>query len=256
MQVCCAASPPLVGYRCLKFHIYPRYFVTHSLILQLSEGSTEQSVELVIKDLVIAGWTGRDTDALEKHIAELEAIGVPRPPTVPCFYRVSAALLTTSDVIQASGPDSSGEVEFVLYGSDQGMLIGVGSDHTDRRVETYDVTVSKQMCFKPVSASVWRLDDVLPHWDQLVLRSWAVVHGERRLYQEGPVTVMRAPDDLISRWMGGGETLPAGAAMYCGTLAVHGGIAVAEKFELELSDPVLDRSIRHDYAIVDLPFDS
>ncbi len=123
--------------------------MTHSINLQLSDGSTEQAIDLAVKDLVIAGWTGRDTEALEAHIAELEAIGVPRPPSVPCFYRVSAGLLTTSDEIQASGPDSSGEVEFVLYGSDQGMLIGVGSDHTDRRVETYDVTVSKQMCLKP-----------------------------------------------------------------------------------------------------------
>lgn len=230
--------------------------MTHSIKLQLSHGSSEQTMELAIKDLVIAGWTGRDTDALEKHIAELEAIGVPRPSTVPCFYRLSAALLTTSDEIQSSGPDSSGEVEFVLYGSDQGMLIGVGSDHTDRRVETYDVTVSKQMCFKPVSHTVWRLDDVMPHWDDLVLRSWALVDGERRLYQEGPVTVMRSPADLISRWTGGSETLPVGAAMYCGTLAVHGGIAAADRFELELSDPVLGRSIRHDYAIIPLPLDN
>ena len=229
----------------------------HSINLQLSGGGGKvQAVAFAVKDLVIAGWTGRDTEALEKHIAELEAIGVPRPPTVPCFYRVSAALLTTSGEIQASGPDSSGEVEFVLYGTDQGMLIGVGSDHTDRRVETYDVTVSKQMCFKPVSAAVWRLDDVLPHWDRLMLRSWAVADGERRLYQEGPVTVMRDPADLISRWTGGGETLPAGVAMYCGTLAVHGGIAAAERFVLELADPMLDRVIRHDYAITPLPVDN
>jgi hypothetical protein len=228
--------------------------VTHSINLQLSDGSTGQSLELAINDLVIAGWTGRDTDALEAHIAELEAIGVPRPPTVPCFYRVSAALLTTADDIQSSGSDSSGEVEFVLFGSDQGMLIGVGSDHTDRRVETYNVEVSKQMCFKPVSAAVWKLDDVLPHWDQLTLRSWAVVDGERRLYQEGPVTAMRTPADLISRWTGGSETLPSGAAMYCGTLAVHGGIAAADRLELELADPVLGRSIRHEYAITTLPF--
>lgn len=230
--------------------------MTHGIILQLSDGGGEQTIDFAVKDLVIAGWTGRDTEALEKHIAELEAIGVPRPPTVPCFYRVSAALLTTADDIQALGPDSSGEVEFVLYGTDRGMLIGVGSDHTDRRVETYDVTVSKQMCPKPVSQAVWRLDDVLPHWDRLMLRSWAVVGGERRLYQEGPVTVMRDPADLIARWTGGGEALPDGAAMYCGTLAVHGGIAPADRFELELSDPVLDRAIRHQYAITPLPFDA
>jgi hypothetical protein len=45
-----------------------------------------------INDLVIAGWTGRDSATVEHHIAELQAIGVARPRTVPCFYRVGANL--------------------------------------------------------------------------------------------------------------------------------------------------------------------
>ena len=206
-----------------------------------------------MNNLVIAGWTGRDAEAIEKHIAELEAIGVPRPSTVPCFYRVATGLLTTADAIQASGVDSSGEVEFVLYGTDDGMLIGTGSDHTDRKVETYSVTVSKQMCAKPVSRDVWRFDDVVAHWDELVLRSWAIEDGERRLYQEGPVTAMRAPDDLIGRYLDGADALPAGMAMFCGTLAVHGGIAAADRFEFEIEDPVRGRKIEHGYAIETLP---
>ena len=47
-----------------------------------------------VRELVIAGWTGKDVAALEKHIRELEAIGVKRPKTTPIFYRVAAALLT------------------------------------------------------------------------------------------------------------------------------------------------------------------
>ena len=31
------------------------------------------------KNLVIAGWTGRNVEALEAHIRELEALGVKRP---------------------------------------------------------------------------------------------------------------------------------------------------------------------------------
>ena len=34
-----------------------------------------------VRQLVIAGWTGRDVAALENHIRELEAIGVKRPKT-------------------------------------------------------------------------------------------------------------------------------------------------------------------------------
>ena len=40
----------------------------------------EKTLDLrAIHRLIIAGWTGQDTAALEKHIRELEAIGVPRP---------------------------------------------------------------------------------------------------------------------------------------------------------------------------------
>ena len=47
-----------------------------------------QNIQVPIGDLVIAGWTGRDVEALEAHITELEQLGVPRPSSVPCFYRV------------------------------------------------------------------------------------------------------------------------------------------------------------------------
>jgi len=224
-----------------------------NLDLSLHDGKSLTAEAVTVADLVIAGWTGRDRDAVEKHIRELEAIGVKRPSTVPCYYRVAAARLTTADEIEASGGDSSGEVEFVLYGHPKGMLIGVGSDHTDRKIETISVAVSKQMCDKPVSKEVWRFADVVEHWDELRLRSWAIRGGERKLYQEGSVTAMRAPAELIGGYLAGARTLPAGTAMFCGTLAAHGGIAAAERFELELEDPVLKRRIRHAYAVTTLP---
>ena len=141
--------------------------------------------QVQIDDLVIAGWTGRNVEALEKHIVELEELGVPRPSTVPCFYRVATEQFINGEEPQFLGETSSGEVEFVLIGTDEGMLIGVGSDHTDREVETYSVPVSKQMCVKPVSSNVWRYDDVADHFDDLLLRAWATENGEKKLYQDG-----------------------------------------------------------------------
>jgi hypothetical protein len=35
-----------------------------------------------------------------------------------------------------SGPDSSGEVEFVLLAKPDGLWVTLGSDHTDRKAET------------------------------------------------------------------------------------------------------------------------
>jgi len=104
-----------------------------------------------VRELVIAGWTGRDVAALEKHIRELEAIGVRRPKTTPIFYRVAAALLTGDDAIEVLGYRSSGEAECVVYSFDGGLFVGVGSDHTDRQAEAVGVSLSKQMCAKPVS---------------------------------------------------------------------------------------------------------
>jgi hypothetical protein len=204
-----------------------------------------------VRELVIAGWTGRDVAALEKHIRELEAIGVKRPKTTPIFYRVAASLLTSDNTIEVLGDQSSGEAECVVYGRDDGLFVGLGSDHTDRKAETVGVSLSKQMCAKPVSREVWRLEDVAAHWDRLILRSNVGTEGRRRLYQEGPVAGMRPPTELFKLYCGG--LLPAGTAMFCGTLAVHGGITPSETFEMELEDSVLGRKITHSYRVKTLP---
>src|SRR3954466_13932819 len=113
---------------------------------------------LAIDQPVIAGWTGRDPVARDKHIAELEAIGIARPASTPIFYRVSSRRLMTADRIEVNGADSSGEVEFILFASGGKMYVGTASDHTDRKVETYSVTVSKQMCDKPIAPVLWSYD--------------------------------------------------------------------------------------------------
>lgn len=209
--------------------------------------------ELTPQIAVIAGWTGRDQAAVEKHIRELEALGVKRPASTPIFYRVASARITTAERIQVIGTDSSGEVEFVLAKIRGELYVGVGSDHTDRVVETVGVTVSKQMCDKPIAPIFWPLDEVHGHWSQLMLRAWIHEHGERRLYQEGPVTAMLDPLDLISRWDSSGNTLPDHALMFCGTLPAIGEIRQSPSFEIELHDTKLGRSITHRYAIDTLP---
>ena len=205
-----------------------------------------------IKRLVIAGWTGRNVAALEAHIKELEAIGVKRPKTVPIFYRVACSTLTTATFIEVMADKSSGEVEFVLFALEDGLWLGVGSDHTDRKAETIGVTLSKQLCAKPVGLTLWRYDEVKPHWDELVLRSFVPDGGKRRLYQEGPVTNMRSPEELIKLYTGGDKLTP-GTAMFCGTFAVHGDISYSGTFDMELEDPVLGRKLTHGYKIVSLP---
>jgi hypothetical protein len=213
---------------------------------------TTTPLTLAIDQAVIAGWTGRDPVARDKHIAELEAIGIARPATTPIYYRVAARRLTTADSIEVSGGDSSGEVEFVLIGWQGRIFVGLGSDHTDRKVETYSVTVSKQMCDKVMAPVLWELEDVAAHWDRMILRSHAWIGGARVLYQEGTLDGMLPVADLIRRGFGE-KGLPDGCAMFGGTFAAKGGIRPASRFEFELEDPVLKRSIRHAYDVIALP---
>ncbi|TKW79839.1 MAG: DUF2848 domain-containing protein [Bradyrhizobium icense] len=205
-----------------------------------------------IDQAVIAGWTGRDPVARDKHIAELEAVGIARPATTPIYYRCSARRLTTSDLIEVCGDQSSGEVEFVLIGWQGRTFVGLGSDHTDRKVEAYNVTVSKQMCDKPISPVLWELEDVIGHWDQMILRSWAWFDGQRTLYQEGTLDAMLPVKDLIDRGFGK-SGLPDGCAMFGGTFAAKGGIRPSVRFEYELEDPVLKRNLTHAYDVIVLP---
>jgi hypothetical protein len=209
-------------------------------------------LKLSIRQAVIAGWTGRDPVARDKHIAELEAIGIARPASTPIYYRVSARRLTTAERMECTGADSSGEVEFVLIGSQGRLYVGVGSDHTDRKVETYNITVSKQMCDKPIAPLLWDFAEIADHWDAITLRSYAVIDGERVLYQEGKLDGMLPAADLIARGFGGAG-LPDGCAMFGGTFAAKGGIRPASRFDYEIEDPVLGRSIRHGYDVVMLP---
>jgi hypothetical protein len=222
------------------------------IVFTLEAKGGQLPLTLKLRQAVIAGWTGRDPVARDKHIAELEQLGIARPASSPIYYRVAARRLTTADAIEVSGSDSSGEVEFVLIGSGGRIFVGVGSDHTDRKVEAYGVTVSKQMCDKPLAPVLWNFADIADHWDRIVLRSFATIDGERVLYQEGRLDGMLGVDDLIARGFGGGK-LPDGCAVFGGTFAAKGGIRSATRFEFEIDDPVLKRSIRHGYDVIELP---
>lgn len=224
------------------------------MLLQFNRIAKDRAdrVGVEIDSLIIAGWAGRNTAAIEHHIEELAALGVPRPSTTPLYYRVAAQTLTQSSRLVVLGPDSSGEVEPVLVVMADGLWIGIGSDHTDRKAEASGIALSKQLCGKPVGAQLWSYADIEGHWDELVIRSWATIDGERVLYQDSPISALRTPRDLIRKQVGT-EMLPAGTLMFCGTPGAIGGIRPATRFEMELRDPVLDRSLTHGYDIAVLP---
>jgi hypothetical protein len=218
---------------------------------RITKAGTDR-IAVDITDLVIAGWTGRDEAAVRHHIEELQAIGVPPPSSVPVYYRAAAANLTQAPRLQVLGPDSSGEAEPLLVSLADGLWLGLGSDHTDRKAEAAGIALSKQLCGKPIGTALWPLAEVEAHWDALELTAIATIDGQEVTYQRGTLVAMRHPRDLLAR-RPGGPGLPPGTAMFCGTLAAIGGIRPATRFAMELRDPVLGRVLRHAYDIEVLP---
>src|SRR5437588_4323644 len=86
---------------------------------------TDQA-SLTPETLIVAGWTGRDEAALRHHIEELAAIGVPRPSSVPVFYRNAVSNVVQTARLEVLGPDTSGEVQPVVVALRDGLWIGLG----------------------------------------------------------------------------------------------------------------------------------
>lgn len=210
-----------------------------------------------IDAMIVAGWTGCDRAAVHHHIAELAELGVAPPSEVPLFYRVGAGLLTLGSAIEVLGDGASGEAEPVLIDDGETLFLGLGSDHTDRALEAHSVAHSKQVCPKPLAPALWRHAEVADHLDRIELRSWVRDDAGAgwTLYQEGPLGRILPLDTLIARApLGAGlGRLRPGTAMMCGTLGAIGGVRPARHMRLKMHDPVLGRTISHEYAATPLP---
>ncbi|MGL4323389.1 MAG: DUF2848 domain-containing protein [Beijerinckiaceae bacterium] len=222
------------------------------LVMNRVTRTGRDTIHVPIHATVIAGWAARDEAAVRHHIEELAALGVPPPSSFPIFYRVSSSTLTQTESLCVLGPDSSGEIEPVIVALADGLWVGVGSDHTDRKAETHGIALSKQLCGKVVGHDFWPLAEVAGHWDQLQMRAYATIDGQRVAYQDGTLATLRTPADLIARWLPAGHSLQPGTLIFGGTLSAIGGIRPAGRFEMEIHDPVLNRTIRHGYDIVPL----
>lgn len=224
------------------------------LHFDVETASAARQIAVDVDAFIVAGWAGRDLAAIEHHIEELAELGVPRPSAVPLFYRVAENQLTQSSSIQALGPDSSGEVEVLVFTAEGEMFVSLTSDHTDRKLEAQSVALAKQVCAKPVASKAWRFADVAEHWDELVIRSFIPENGRQVTYQEGTLSALRPPLNLLAGYLGEkAEAWPAGMAMSCGTVGAIGGIRPAVSFSMELFDPRTGRRLCHNYAVEVLP---
>jgi Protein of unknown function (DUF2848) len=183
---------------------------------------------------VIAGFTGRDRDGVERHIEELERHGVARPERVPDFYSVPVALLTTGGRIAVDGYETSGEAEPVLYLTSRGRFVGAGSDHTARDLEKEDIARSKAVCAKVVSRDVLPYEALERDWDELTLRSWA---GDDP-YQQAQLGELLPVEEILARL---GDLQPRGdgdTVVFLGTVPLGtDGFVYSDTFRVELVTP-------------------
>ena len=208
---------------------------------------------VTIRQAIVAGWTGKDKDALDAHITEMRKKGIPAPTETPMFYRVSPQLLTTESHIQVVGRHSTGEVEAVVLSLEDGDWVGLGSDHTDRDVQRRSTALSKQLCPKPIAATCWSLEDVGDHWDALELRSYVTVDGEEAPYQAGDIEVNLSYRELKALYEERHGAIVPGTAMFCGTVAALRPVTFSTSFRMEMIDTARQRRIDHAYTIEDLP---
>lgn len=199
---------------------------------------------------IIAGFTGRDRDAVEEHLVELEAQGIPRPSSVPVLYEVEPDRITQAGRIAVGASNTSGEVEPVLVCTEDGWLVTLGSDHTDRDLERVDITLSKNVCSKPVASDALPYETVRDRWSSLHLRSWVGRGPTSRLYQDGPLSYITPPDDLLRFVEAEIGPLEPGTFVFLGTVPLHdGGFVADDRYVLEMADPHGDLTLSHQYDV-------
>ena len=187
-----------------------------------TEKNSPREFDFTVRQLFCGGFTGRNQEAVKKHIEEMASVGIPAPERTPALYHISPSLITTDSEIEVVGDKTSGEVERLSYPK------------------------SKQICGKAVAKDVWRFSEVKNHFDNLILRSEVEKDRKTYLYQEGPAGLLTKPFDLLSMYSVGDE----GTALFSGTIPTKTGqLIYADLYRIELIDPVLNRRITHTYQV-------
>ena len=221
---------------------------------------TGETLSIRPRRVLMAGYTGRDQAAVQRHIDELREHGVPAPTRVPILFPATVDRLTMADEIEVLGDQTSGEAEFVLIYHQGRVYVAAGSDQTDRELEKHSITFAKQVCPNVLSREVWPYDEVREGWDRIALRALTRPRqgdgtlAERR-YQEGTLAEMLRPEDLVAlvQERVGGEM--DGTVLYSGTIPIADGqgFAFGGTFTAELEDPTTGRVLRCAYRVREVP---
>lgn len=205
------------------------------LTLQVG-GERPGTVVFPVARVLNGGFAGRDQAQVRAHIEELAHLGVKDPGETPTFYPLVRTAVTQASEIQVVGAKGNwGEAEPVILFGAEGLLVTVGSDHTDRDLEGVSILKSKQVYPNVVAGAAWRYEEILDHWDSLMLRAW-IGQGRTRLFQEAPLAALMRPEELIDRARALIDGDPSGTVFFLGTVAAKEKIEGTDYFECELKD--------------------
>ena len=201
---------------------------------------------LEVKRALAAGASGRDREKVQRHIAHMSTLGVKPPPHVPMLYPLLPTLVTNATEIGVIGTDSTPEIEVVLFRAGGVDYLTVGSDHTDRRIEAVSALQGKNSCPKIVAATAWPVSEVLDHWDSLTLRS----HCGNTLLQEGALSHVMTCENLMTFVHEQDGDQAEGRLVFSCTVPTKATPPKGDvTIRLELADPVMQRSLMHDYTV-------
>ena len=214
------------------------------------DGSTS-SESLRIERMYNFGSATRDPDAAFAHQEEVAKSGIYIASDVPAprIYPIGLHALGTDSSVFVQSAQTSGEVEIVIHVGDK-IHVGIGSDHTDRALETVSIPGSKQACVNHLAAVFWAWDEIADTWDDCIMRSWV----DDRLYQEVGVNKFLSPPDILRILKERVRNLPSKSYMvYCGTyVSVDKALGYGNKWRYQLEAPKLNRQIDAQYDVVDI----
>ena len=197
------------------------------------------------------GSATRDPNVAVAHQQEVAKSGIHIAFDVPAprIYPIALHALTTDEELFVQTSRTSGEVEIVLHMADQ-LYVGVGSDHTDRAMETVSIPGSKQACGNHVAPVFWAYDEIRETWDDCVMRSWV----DGRLYQDVRVDAFIAPEDIIAIVRERVNNVPKrDFTVFCGTIvSVDKVLGYGAHWKYEIEAPRMGLKIGSEYQVVDI----
>lgn len=197
------------------------------------------------------GSATRDPDAAVPHQQEVAKSGIHIALDVPAprIYPIAVQALSSAEETYVHCDQTSGEVEIVMLVADQ-LYVGVGSDHTDREIETASILASKQSCANHFAPILWPYEEIREHWDDCVLRSWV----DGRLYQDVGVSAFLKPEQMIALLRERVSNVPErDFVVYSGTIvSVDKQLGFGDTWRYQIEDPTTSRHIDGQYRVINL----